>query len=78
MLRRIVSPSFRSTSLNEFEPTLKQYCQELIKAIERNAADSGTVDLNEWFNRLSFDVFPRVILTFRFPERFLLDMILEL
>ena len=78
MLRRLISPSFRSASLNEFEPTLKRYCQDLMKAIQRNAANDSIVDLNEWFNRLSFDVFLCMILTFRFPELFLLAVISEL
>lgn len=75
MLRRLLSPSFRSVSLNEFEPTLKHYCQDLMEALQRNATTDGMIDVNEWFNRLSFDVFLCVILTFRFPEPSLLAMI---
>lgn len=78
MLRRLLSPSFRSTSLNEFESSLKRYSQDLMEVIRRNSANGGIVDLNEWFNRLSFDVFLCIILTFRFLAGFLLAVISEL
>lgn len=78
MLRRLLSPSFRSTSLNEFESNLKRYSQDLMEVIRRNSANGGIVDLNDWFNRLSFDVFLSIILTFRFLAGFLLAVISEL
>jgi cytochrome P450 len=59
MLRRVIGPSFRSSSLNEFEPSLKRFCYELMALIQRMAANGTVVDMDDLFNRLSFDVFPK-------------------
>jgi len=55
-LRRLCGPSFTSASMNEFEPVLEQYCSRFLEAIEVVAKENGTVDMNDWFNRFSFDV----------------------
>jgi len=42
--------------MNEFEPVLEQYCSRFLEAIEVVAKEKGAVDMNDWFNRFSFDV----------------------
>jgi len=61
-LRRTIGPTFSSASMNVFEPTMKSYSCDLIQAIQRDATvNNGVVDMNDWFNRLSFDVhFPSI------------------
>ena len=56
-MRRTIAPSFSQTSLRELEPALKRYSIKLMDAITEIAnQDNGVVDMNDWFNRLSFDV----------------------
>jgi hypothetical protein len=44
-------------ALNEFEPVLKRYSEQLMDAIGVIAKkNEGVVDMNDWFNRFSFDV----------------------
>jgi len=43
--------------MNVFEPTMKYYSGHLIEEIQQDANDNnGVVDMNDWFNRFSFDV----------------------
>lgn len=66
-LRRIINPSFSSSSLKSLEPTINRYYEDLIKGIEKKAKQSGgIVEMNKWFHNLSFDV------------RRLLDLVLTL
>jgi len=43
--------------MNVFEHTMKRYSCDFIQAVQRDANDNnGVVDMNDWFNRFSFDV----------------------
>jgi len=42
--------------MKDFEPVLERYCTRLLEAIEVVANEKGMVDMNDWFNRFSFDV----------------------
>lgn len=56
-LRRLMSPSFSGVSLRELEVTMNLYFDEFIEGIkERAELNNGSVELNEWFHNLSFDV----------------------
>lgn len=56
-LRRTIGPTFSSLSMKNFEPTMKRYSFDLIDKIQQEANNSnGVVDMNDWFNRFSFDV----------------------
>ena len=56
-LRRTIGPIFSSASMTVFEHTMKRYSSDLIQAVRRDANDNdGVVDMNDWFNRFSFDV----------------------
>src|SRR5271154_2476927 len=40
-----------------FEDTMNRFSFDLIQAVRRDANDNnGVVDMNDWFNRFSFDV----------------------
>ena len=55
--RRIIGVAFSNNSLNQFRATLQSYSVALINAIEKVAdKNDGIVDMNDWFNRFSFDV----------------------
>ena len=43
--------------MNNFEPKLKEYCDEFVRAIRRVAESDGQVEFKDWFHRLAFDVF---------------------
>lgn len=43
--------------MNNFEPKLKGYCDEFVRAIRRVAESDGQVEFKDWFHRLAFDVF---------------------
>jgi cytochrome P450 len=54
----MIAPSFSSSSMNDFEPTLTRYRADYIKALKLAAAQNGgVVDISEWSNKLAFDVF---------------------
>ena len=64
-LRRTIAPSFNDASLSELEITVRKHCDEFIKAVTWMAAEvdggataggGGIIDMNEWFNRLSYDL----------------------
>ena len=56
-LRRIIGPTFSSASMKAFEDTMNRFSCDLIQAVRRDANDNnGVVDMNDWFNRFSFDV----------------------
>ena len=42
--------------MHEFEAVLERYCSRLLEAIEVVSNENGMVDMNDWFNRFSFDV----------------------
>jgi hypothetical protein len=45
--------------MNQFEPALKRYEKRFLKRLEEVAGENnGVLDMNDWFNRFSFDVFP--------------------
>jgi hypothetical protein len=67
-LRRTIGPSFRTSSMNDFEPTLKRYYNDFIDAVAKVAAkNGGAINISEWFSNLAFDVYPRN----HFNDRFL-------
>jgi hypothetical protein len=43
--------------MSNFEPKLKGYCDEFVRAIRRVAESDGQVEFKDWFHRLAFDVF---------------------
>ena len=56
-MRRIIGVALSNNALNEFRETVRDYSIALIDAIEDVARDNGgLVDMNDWFNRFSFDV----------------------
>ena len=53
----MVGPVFSTSSMNEFEPTVKRYSAKFIENVRATASDNaGLIDLDDWFNRFSFDV----------------------
>jgi cytochrome P450 len=52
----VCGQSFAGSSMKDFEPVLERYCTRLLEAIEVVANEKGMVDMNDWFNRFSFDV----------------------
>jgi len=42
--------------MRDFEAVLEEYGSRLLEAIEVVANENGVVDMNDWFNRFSFDV----------------------
>jgi cytochrome P450 len=62
LLRRIIGVAFSNNAMNQFRETLQKYSMTLIDAIEKVADDNDEiVDMNDWFNRFSFDVFASVV-----------------
>lgn len=56
-LRRIMNPSFSTTSLKSLEPTMNKYYNDFMNGIIQRADKmGGIVEMNEWFHNLSFDV----------------------
>jgi cytochrome P450 len=55
-LRRMFQPAFSSASLSQFEPVLKSYCVELMESLQRATSNNEIFDMNDWFNRFSFDI----------------------
>ena len=57
-LRRTIGPTLSGGAMNQFEPTLKRYNTQFLKKLEEVAEENkGIIDMNDWFNRFSFDVF---------------------
>jgi Cytochrome P450 len=57
ILRRTIGPTLSGSAMTQFEPTLKRYDERFLKKLEKAAEENnGVVDMNDWFNRLSFDV----------------------
>jgi hypothetical protein len=58
-LRRTIGLTLSGSAMNQFEPVLKRYQKRFLKRVEEVAEENkGIVDMNDWFNRFSFDVFP--------------------
>ena len=52
-----MNPAFSPASLRALELTINRYCDEFLKGIgDRANKNGGTVELNEWFYNLLFDV----------------------
>jgi hypothetical protein len=52
-----MTPSFSGASLRELEVTMNLYFKEFIDGMkERAEVNNGSVEFNEWFHNLSFDV----------------------
>jgi cytochrome P450 len=59
ILRRTIGPTLSGSAMTQFEPTLKRYEKRFLKKLEEVAEkNNGVVDMNDWFNRMSFDVKP--------------------
>jgi len=55
--RRLIGVAFSNNALHEFRDALRSFSMALIEVIANVANDNdGIVDMNDWFNRFSFDV----------------------
>jgi len=79
MLRRTIGPSLSLNTLNDFENTLKTYNSRFMDTLKKVTKETnGIVDMNDWFNRFSFDVISIMndLMGNRLQERLLLGRIL--